>query len=246
VAYKIYTLDQRPELRRQVSNVHSEVWHRFMNHDEIANRVWDYLFEAWPQFQLAFCDENDTVIAAGNMMPLVWDGNPDTLPDGWDAAAVQAMNDHDAGRTPNALNAYAIAVAREHQRKGLSAEVLKGMTEVGKRQRMHSLVACVRPTLKDRYPLTSIERYAAWKQPDGSPFDPWMRVHWRAGAEQLWAAPLAMVITGTVTEWEEWTGMRFPETGPYIVPGALQPVAIDVENDLGRYEDPNVWMWHRL
>jgi hypothetical protein len=246
VAIKIYTLDKRPDLRKQVSDVHNKVWPRFMQEDPVANRAWDYLFEAWPQFQVALCDESDTVIAAGNMIPIVWDGNPDTLPEGWDAAAEQGMRDYDEGRTPSALSAYAIATSPDRQRQGLSAEVLKAMTDVGKAHGMHSLVACVRPTLKDLYPLTPIERYAQWKQPDGAPFDPWMRVHTRAGAEQLWASPLAMVITGTVAEWEEWTGMKFPESGPYVVKGALQPVAINIEKDLGRYEDPNVWMWHRL
>jgi hypothetical protein len=38
--------------------------------------------------------------------------------------------------------------------------------------------------------------------------------------------------------------MRFPESGPYVVPGALQPVRIDREQDEGHYEDPNVWMRH--
>jgi hypothetical protein len=40
--------------------------------------------------------------------------------------------------------------------------------------------------------------------------------------------------------------MRFPESGNYVVPGALQPVEIDRERDEGVYEDPNVWMNHRL
>lgn len=38
--------------------------------------------------------------------------------------------------------------------------------------------------------------------------------------------------------------MAFPESGHYVVPGALQPVAIDCERDEGCYEDPNVWMRH--
>jgi hypothetical protein len=38
--------------------------------------------------------------------------------------------------------------------------------------------------------------------------------------------------------------MSFPESGPYVVPSALQPVQIDRERDEGRYEDPNVWMRH--
>ena len=83
---------------------------------------------------------------------------------------------------------------------------------------MASLVAPVRPTLKSLYPLTTIERYARWKRNDGSPFDPWLRVHWRLGAEQLRIAPNAATIIGTVSQWEEWTGMRLPESGAYIVP----------------------------
>jgi hypothetical protein len=39
-------------------------------------------------------------------------------------------------------------------------------------------------------------------------------------------------------------GMSFPESGPYVVPGALQPVQMDLERNEGRYEDPNVWMRH--
>ena len=65
---------------------------------------------------------------------------------------------------------------------------------------MHSLVAPVRPTLKSLYPLTPIERYARWKRADGSPFDPWLRVHWRLGAEQLRIAPKAATITGAVAD----------------------------------------------
>ena len=40
--------------------------------------------------------------------------------------------------------------------------------------------------------------------------------------------------------------MAFPESGDYVVPGALQPVAVDRERDVGRYEEPNVWVRHRI
>ena len=58
--------------------------------------------------------------------------------------------------------------------------------------------------------------------------------------------PKALIVTGKVSEWEEWTSMNFPESGAYVVPGALQPVKIDREHDVGCYEDPNVWMRHRV
>ena len=47
------------------------------------------------------------------------------------------------------------------------------------------LIAPVRPTLKDRYPLTPIESYARWRRDDGSAFDPWIRVHERFGGRYV-------------------------------------------------------------
>jgi hypothetical protein len=108
----------------------------------------------------------------------------------------------------------------------------------------YRLIAPVRPTLKAHYPLTSIERYAAWTTPDGAPFDPWLRTHWRLGARIVRLAPQSMIIEASIAQWEAWTGMRFPDSGPYIVPGALQPILIDRERDVGHYDDPNVWMRH--
>jgi hypothetical protein len=46
---------------------------------------------------------------------------------------------------------------------------------------LNHLIAPVRPSHKDRYPTIPIERYARWTRPDGSPFDPWVRVHTRMG-----------------------------------------------------------------
>jgi hypothetical protein len=92
--------------------------------------------------------------------------------------------------------------------------------------------------------LTPIGRYVHWERDDGLPFDPWLRVHARLGAEILGIAPASMDIRGTVGDWEAWTGMAFPESGEYVVPGALVPVTIDCEADLGVYVEPNVWMSH--
>ena len=58
--------------------------------------------------------------------------------------------------------------------------------------------------------------------------------------------PEALAVVGTIAEWEAWTGIAFPESGQYVVPGALQPVVIDRERDIGRYDDPNIWMRHPI
>ena len=118
------------------------------------------------------------------------------------------------------------------------------MRALAEERGMHSLVAPVRPTLKSSYPLAPFDRYVGWKWDDGTPFDPWLRVHHRLGAEFMKIMPGALVVTGTIPEWEEWTGMSFPESRAYVVPGARQPVQMDLERNEGRYEDPNVWMRH--
>ena len=81
-------------------------------------------------------------------------------------------------------------------------------------------------------------------RPDGSLFDPWLRVHEQAGAESLGVAPASMQVTGTVAEWKGWTDMAFPGSGRYVVPGALVPVEIDLELNEGVYVEPNFWMSH--
>ena len=53
-----------------------------------------------------------------------------------------------------------------------------------------------------------------------------------------------MRITGTINQWEEWTDMKFPITDEYIIPGALNPVKMDIENNIGVYIEPNVWIVH--
>jgi hypothetical protein len=137
-------------------------------------------------------------------------------------------------------------VPRARQGEGLSRLALQGMVSVARAHGLGALVAPVRPSWKERYPLVPIERYAAWRRADGLLFDPWLRVHERLGGDVLKPEPRSLRITGTVAEWEEWTGMPFPESGEYVFPQGLATLAIDREADAGRYWEPNVWMRHRV
>ena len=91
-----------------------------------------------------------------------------------------------------------------------------------------------------------MERYLQWTNEEGLSFDPWLRVHARLGAEMVKVCPRSMRITGTIAEWEEWAGTPFPESGSYVVPGALVPVEIDRQRGEGVYVEPNVWMRHAV
>jgi hypothetical protein len=129
-------------------------------------------------------------------------------------------------------------------RAGGSAVRCCALGERAGQRGLRRMIAPVRPTLKSRYPLMPIERFITWTRDDGVPLDPWLRTHWRLGARILKPAPRSMVMVGTVAEWEHWTGMRFPESGRYVVPDALDLVVIDREHDRGEYVEPNVWMRH--
>ena len=89
-----------------------------------------------------------------------------------------------------------------------------------------------------------MENFARWTRADGAHIDPWIRTHQRLGATILAPAPRSMIITGTVSEWEDWTRMAFPETGQYVVPDALDLVSINREEDRGTYAETNLWMQH--
>ncbi len=156
-------------------------------------------------------------------MPFTRDGDLEDLPPTINEVMGRAVEVHRRGLTPNTLCALAALVTGLQQRRGLSTEILRAMRSLAAGHGMHSLVAPVRPTLKSLYPLTPIERYALWKRDDGSPFDPSIRVHWRLGAEYLKLAPEALVVMGTVAEWEEWTAMSFPESGEYAIPERYNP-----------------------
>jgi GNAT superfamily N-acetyltransferase len=193
-------------------------------------------------FQFHLLDEADEILARARCIPLRWDGTIGDLPAGIDGAIARGFDEGDA----NVLCALVIMVPRDVQSRGLSRAALEAMSGIARSHGFRSLIAPVRPSWKERYPLVPIEEYAAWRRGDGLLFDPWMRVHERLGATVLKPEPRSLRITGTVSEWESWTGMAFPASGDHWFPQGLTTVAIDREADRGRYWEPNVWMHHEL
>jgi hypothetical protein len=237
---KLVSDGEHPELLERREEL-GAAWDEFMYHDAVANVYWNRQYEEFPELQLFLLDEDDRLLAESNAVPIPF--GPDELPDdGWDAALEQAF----AGRTPRAVSAIAITVGVEQRGKGLSHTMLDGMRKAVAARGLSDLVAPVRPSQKHLYPLAPIERYVEWRRDDGKLLDAWLRTHEHAGAELIRIAPASMRISGSVADWESWTGLRFPDSGRYVVPGALVPVEIDRERDEGVYVEPNVWMRHRV
>jgi GNAT superfamily N-acetyltransferase len=235
---------RRPDLVERLGEV-EDVWPEFIHHTgETFNTLWSRVRREFPDFQLVlYDDETDTLVGRGQTIPFRWDGAFEDLPDGVDGVIRRVFEE---GGEPTALSALVAVVDPRYQGRGLSTLVIDGMRRVAGEHGLDALFAPVRPTLKSRYPLIPIERYLTWRRADGQLFDPWLRVHERLGAEILGVCPGSLVVEGTVSEWEEWTGMAFPDSGSYVVEGALVPIEIDRAQDVGRYVEPNVWMRHSV
>ena len=242
MALKVVSARERPDLVRRADSL-DVGFHEYNLHGDVLEPLWPLLFERFPGCQLAlFEDSDETVLGAGNTIPCAWSGTVEGLPAGIDAVLERGFAGD--GESPNTLSALLIKIAPGHAGQGLSRLLLGAMRELAGRLGFADLIAPVRPNWKDRYPLTPIEEYARWTRQDGLPFDPWMRVHSRLGADLLAVAPESLRISGPVDEWERWIGLPLPASGLYVIPGGLAPLRVDREADLGLYFEPNVWMRH--
>ncbi len=240
----LFTAGERPELWAQVRTEgrFRSVWPEYNNHGNHSGEYFDALIPTHADLQVLVVDRrDDEVVARGRTIPFRWDGSLADLPAGIDAVGRRAISDK---ADPTALSALAAEVALDRQGQGLSAIVIKAMASVARSRRLAPLLAPVRPSWKDRYPITPIDRYIGWQTAEGLPFDPWMRVHARLGASIIRAEPQSMEITHPVADWQRWIDMALPDDGDYVFPGGLAPLT--VSDGVAQYWEPNVWMLHEV
>jgi GNAT superfamily N-acetyltransferase len=238
----IITAEDRPDLWQRARTAMRATWPEYNLHGNRSDEYFGELIPRFARFQLLLYDEaDDAVVARGRTIPFRWDGTLQDLPAGIDAAGLRAVSEQ---APPTVLCALAAEVDSGRQGQGLSRLVIQAMGALARRDGLRPLLAPVRPSLKDRYPLIPIEQYAQWRRGDGLPFDPWMRVHARLGATVLRAEPRSMEIAAPVADWEQWLGMDLPQPGDYVFPGGLAPLT--VAGGEGRYWEPNAWMLHPL
>lgn len=244
--YTVRTLAEHAELEPHFPRLHALAWPRFLHEGDATGGLWGHLSRDFRGFQFGLWDDAGHLVAVGNSIPLICDGTRGDLPRDVPEILERGVAAQRDGRRPTALSALAAIVDPQYRARGLSRRVIETMGDLARQHGLTTLVAPVRPTLKSLYPLTPMDRYITWKRANGAAFDPWIHVHQSMGAEILEVAPSAMVITDTVSRWEEWTGLRFPDSASYVVTGAFQPVTIDLRRNVGRYEEANVWMRHPL
>ncbi|MFD5828660.1 Long-chain-fatty-acid--CoA ligase [Lentzea sp. NPDC060358] len=236
---------ERPDLQGDAQAALRDGWPAFVLRDPVSGRCRDAVAEYFPDFDVLLL-EDDVVLARATAVALRWDGRTSALPEGgYDGALLTSVAEHESGVVPDTLCIVAATVRADRTGGGLAGKVLAALRERAAAAGLERVVVPVRPSSKARHPATSMEDFARWTREDGLHLDPWIRTHQRLGASVLAPAPRSMVVTGSVAQWESWTGAVFPRTGRYVVEGGLDLVAIDRERDLGVYEETNLWMRHR-
>ena len=239
---QLHTAAERPDLWERGIDAPT-AWPEYNRHGATLRRWWGELDSTFPGFVFVLYDEAaDRVLAEGKTGAITWDGHDSSLPT-FDEV-VEEVFAPGPGATPDTLCALAAETVQDHGVPGLAQEVLRGMRAIAERHGLRHLVAPVRPSWKERYPLTAIDVYARWHRDDGLHLDPWIRTHQRVGARVSTPIARSMLIEGTVAEWESWTGMAFPASGDYVFPHGLAPLTVDREADRASYWEPNVWMVH--
>ncbi|KAF4629505.1 hypothetical protein G7Y89_g8644 [Cudoniella acicularis] len=196
---------------------------------------------------------------------------------------------------PNALSALSITVREDRRMLGLAERLVEAMKQVAKEERLQVLVAPLRPTRKSEVAFERMEDYVRRIQirdflPKNTttalsvkfrylprhqhpscgsshnlPYDPWIRKHVRLGGRITKIAPSSMVVQGTFTEWQRWTGVDFHMVSQgtqgqelkldltckrkYLevaILGGLVPVKVYVEEKMCSYIEPNVWLYHEI
>ena len=239
--YHMITGKKQADYLDNVIALRKQVWPDFIR---VPDATILKLYEWYPDFQISLFDcDTEELIAIANAVPLIWHEPLAALSDqGVSWVLNEALTQLIAATLSNFLCAVSISVAVNYRHQGLSEILLKQLKAICKQHSLTQLVVPVRPSDKSRYPLIAIEDYLQWKNPEGLPFDPWLRTHIKLGARVIKLCEHSAMVTASVKTWEQWTGMYFPGDGAYLIKGALNPIEINLKDNVGTYVEPNVWV----
>jgi GNAT superfamily N-acetyltransferase len=241
--YELIPVAEAPEFDQEAGQRFVEEWPEFIFHDQEVKKYRDRRVEYFRDWEFYLVSAG-RLIAGCWGVPIAWDGTVDDLPGGFTDSLARAVASYEEGVVPNTFVLMAAAVRSDEQGQGHAGRVISAVRERATSGGLPRVIAPVRPTLKSSYPLTDIAEFMSWTREDGLPLDPWVRTHVRLGATILAPAPESQTMTGTVADWEKWTGMLFPASGPYVIPDGLTLLTIDRPAGTGVYREPNIWMRH--
>lgn len=248
------SISERPDLAGRAAEFALKTLPTFIcSNPKISDR-WSKLFSGrLTPYQLIISgldrDGVDRILAVAISAPLTLTDPDDdsSLPDtGWDFILNSTVAPLKTGSNPNVLAILSIAVAAEMAGSDLPDQLHRSLAATARGERFRALVALVRPSEKANYPLASFDDYVEWRNEGGAPFDPLWRKHWQLGASFAKVAAKSLQLNASLSEWAEWSGLKFPVSGPYHLQGGLAPLMVDRGAETAAYQEASVWLRYPL
>jgi GNAT superfamily N-acetyltransferase len=193
-----------------------------------VHSIYDDVINKNVEIQLCLLDERDQVVGALTSTPIA-----EYISDsgGWDWALQNSVDVKKA----NMLCGLSMSIAPKYRGKGYAKLLVNALKEKALEYNIKRLVFPVRPTSKSKYLDKNIVEYISLG------IDPWINSHLNMGGIMSYISMKSVVIDKPIGFWEAWGGHYVGEH--FVVPGALAPIQI-IDNR-GIYEEPNVWFVHR-
>ncbi|MCC7251369.1 MAG: transferase [Hyphomicrobium sp.] len=211
----------------------------YLSYTRAHYELYAELLEKYADYQLCLVDEETNYpVAVFNSVPLSYTGS-DLPQEGWDwvvETAARPKGPH------TVLGGLAMSIPAVHRTKGYGRRMLRAMRDLAEAKGLRGVLAAVRPSSKARHPWVGIDDYVTWTDAKGRAFDPWLRSHLSSGGKLVGPCRRSMVVEEPIAFWETWSKKEFPQSGSYLIDGALVPLDIDLEHGVGRYEEPNIWV----
>jgi len=238
----IRTRADSEDLRKAALSIEHAAWGDlgYLNYTRAHYELYTDLLNQYPDYQLCLVNlDTNYPVAVANCVPITCSGVDDLPPEGWDWVVETAATSKGPHKL---LGALAISVPSVHRSRGYARTMIRALLDLAESKGLDGLVAPVRPSAKARHPWVPIEEYMTWTDKRGRIYDPWVRSHLSSGGKLLRPCERSMVVHEPLAFWETWANQTYERSGSYVLDGALAPVDIDIDNQIGRYEEPNVWV----
>ena len=246
----VRTRADSPELKKAACSIEQAAWNPlgFLNYTRAHYELYGKLLDEYADFQLCLVDEDRGYpVAAANCVPLACSGPDDLPPEGWDWVVERAEESRRKGN-PNMLGALAISVPSIYRSKGYARRMIRELVALARRKGLDGVIAPVRPSAKYRHPWVKMEDYITWTDGYGRQYDPWLRSHLSSGGKLIRTCERSMVVNEHLGFWENWSQKEFDRSGEYEIEGAIAPVHIDLDSQMGHAcisvsEEPAKVLW---
>lgn len=198
MTYTVEPTNQRDWTDEQMDRLFAAGFPAFITADPEVKKYIARVRDYFPQLDVILVGDEGQPAATGWGVPIPWTDQVEDLPPSFADILRGAVEAHESGADTNAFVICGGVVHPELKGTGTASELVRALIKTGQNHGLTRVLAPLRPTRKHLYPLIRIEEYAAWIRNDGLPFDPWLRLHVRAGGRVIALAPTAQTMIGSV------------------------------------------------